>query len=73
MTFEQDGDRKFLAWAYPILKGAALFYLDVLVEEPKHGWLVTAPSNSPENAFLMPDGTPAHTCLGPTADPGACG
>jgi alpha-L-fucosidase 2 len=62
------GDRKFLAWAYPILKGAALFYLDVLVEEPKHGWLVTAPSNSPENTFLMPEGTPAHTCLGPTAD-----
>jgi alpha-L-fucosidase 2 len=62
------GDREFLAWAYPILKGAALFYLDMLVEEPKHGWLVTAPSNSPENAFLMPEGMQAHVCLGPTAD-----
>jgi alpha-L-fucosidase 2 len=62
------GDREFLARAYPAMKEAALFYLDLLVEEPKHGWLVTAPSNSPENAFLMPDGTPVHVCLGPTAD-----
>jgi alpha-L-fucosidase 2 len=62
------GDREFLAWAYPILKGSALFYLDMLIEEPKHDWLVTAPSNSPENAFVLQDGTVAHVCLGPTAD-----
>ncbi len=62
------GDRDFLAWAYPILKGSARFYLDMLIEEPRTGWLVTAPSNSPENAFLLPDGTVAHVCLGPTAD-----
>jgi alpha-L-fucosidase 2 len=62
------GDRAFLAKAYPILKGSALFYLDMLIEEPRSGWLVTAPSNSPENAFLLPDGTAAHVCLGPTAD-----
>ncbi|MGA2444389.1 MAG: glycoside hydrolase family 95 protein [Opitutaceae bacterium] len=61
-------DRSFLAWAYPIMKGSAQFYLDMLIEEPKHGWLVTAPSNSPENAFLLPDGTPCHICLGATAD-----
>ncbi|PTY07507.1 glycoside hydrolase [Opitutaceae bacterium EW11] len=62
------GDRKFLAQAYPALKGASLFYLDMLIEEPKHHWLVTAPSNSPENAYLLPDGKPGHVCLGPTAD-----
>ena len=62
------GDPGFLERAYPILKGAALFYLDMLIEEPKHGWLVTAPSNSPENAFLTPDGTAVHVCMGPTAD-----
>ena len=62
------GDREFLARAYPTLKEAALFYLDMLVVEPTHGWLVTAPSNSPENAFLMPDGTAVHVCMGPTAD-----
>lgn len=61
-------DRDFLARVYPLMRDSALFYLDMLIEEPQHGWLVTAPSNSPENAFLLPDGTPAHVCLGPTAD-----
>jgi len=61
-------DRDYLRWAYPIMKGSAQFYLDMLIEEPKHGWLVTAPSNSPENAFRMPDGKSAHVCMGPTVD-----
>jgi len=61
------GDREFLARSWPTLKGSALFYLDMLIEDPKTGWLLTAPSNSPENAFLL-DGKPAHVCLGPTAD-----
>lgn len=62
------GDRKFLASAYPILKGAAQFYLDMLIEEPTRRYLVTAPSNSPENAFVMADGARAHICLGATMD-----
>jgi alpha-L-fucosidase 2 len=45
-----SGDRDFLARAYPLMKGAAQFFLDTLVPEPKHGWLVTSPSLSPENA-----------------------
>jgi alpha-L-fucosidase 2 len=61
-------DRKFLAEAYPVLKGSAQFYLDMLIAEPVHGWLVTAPSNSPENVFQMADGTKAHICLGATMD-----
>ncbi|HUG11783.1 MAG TPA: glycoside hydrolase N-terminal domain-containing protein [Opitutaceae bacterium] len=62
------GDRAFLEWAYPIMKGSARFYLDMLIEEPSHKWLVTAPANSPENAFRMADGTVAHICLGPSFD-----
>ena len=61
-------NREFLRWAYPILKESSLFYLDNLVEEPKHKWLVTGPSNSPENPFRLPDGKVAHVCLGPTID-----
>jgi alpha-L-fucosidase 2 len=61
------GDRAFLARVYPILKGSSEFYLDMLITDPKTGHLVTAPSNSPENAFLL-GGKPAHVCLGPTAD-----
>lgn len=45
-----SGDREFLARAYPLMQGAAAFFLDTLVAEPTHGWLVTSPSISPENA-----------------------
>lgn len=61
-------DREFLRWAYPILKGCSQFYLDNLIEEPKRKWLVTGPSNSPENSFRLPDGARVHVCLGPTVD-----
>jgi alpha-L-fucosidase 2 len=59
-------DRNFLKWAYPIMKGSAQFYADMLIEEPKHHWLVIAPGNSPENSFRMADGRTAAVCMGPT-------
>jgi alpha-L-fucosidase 2 len=62
------GDKKFLARVYPVLKGSAQFYSDMLIEEPKNKWLVTAPSNSPENAFILADGKKANVCMGPTVD-----
>ncbi|HEV2861909.1 MAG TPA: glycoside hydrolase family 95 protein [Pyrinomonadaceae bacterium] len=61
-------DREFLKRAYPVMKGSALFYTDMLIEEPRNRWLVTAPSNSPENAFRLADGRTAHVCMGPTVD-----
>jgi len=61
-------DKDYLRWAYPIMKGSAEFYLDMLIAEPTHGWLVTAPSNSPENAFKLADGQVARVCMGPTMD-----
>jgi alpha-L-fucosidase 2 len=45
-----SGDKQFLSEVYPVLKGAALFYKDYLVEHPKYHWLVIAPDESPENA-----------------------
>lgn len=59
-------DKKFLEWAYPIMKGSAQFYADMLIEEPKHHYLVVAPANSPENHFYMPDGHEAAISLGTT-------
>ncbi|MEO6732133.1 MAG: glycoside hydrolase family 95 protein [Ferruginibacter sp.] len=44
------GDKKFLGAAYPVLKGAATFYVDFLVEHPTNHWLVINPDESPENA-----------------------
>jgi alpha-L-fucosidase 2 len=46
-----SGDKTYLSEIYPIMKGAATFLLDFMVEEPEHHWLVVAPSNSPENGF----------------------
>ncbi|NLG52221.1 MAG: glycoside hydrolase family 95 protein [Chloroflexi bacterium] len=63
-----SGDLDYLARAYPIMKEAALFLLDYLVEETEHGWLVTCPSASPENRFQTPDGQNAGLCAGPTMD-----
>ncbi len=45
-----SGDKEYLASVYPILKGAALFYSDFLIEHPANGWLVINPDMSPENA-----------------------
>lgn len=44
-----NGDVEYLKSVYPALKGAAQFYLDFLIEEPEHKWLVISPSLSPEN------------------------
>lgn len=44
-----SGDRDFLMEVYPILKGAAQYYADVLQKEPTNGWMVVAPCMSPEN------------------------
>ena len=38
---------------YPLMKGAAQFYYDVLIKDPKTGWLVSSPSNSPETGGLV--------------------
>lgn len=62
-------DAKYLRSVYPTLRGAAEFYLDMLVQEPKHGWLVTSPSNSPENSYIDPKtGKGLSNCMGPTMD-----
>lgn len=44
------GDKKYLASVYPVLKDAALFYADFLIEHPVYHWLVISPDMSPENA-----------------------
>jgi len=45
------GNKEFLKDYYHVLKGAALFYLDVLTEDPSGKWLVVSPSISPENSY----------------------
>ncbi len=67
------GDREFLAnRAYPIMKSAARFVLDFLIEAPEGtpaaGKLVTNPSHSPENAFIKADGTESVFTYASTID-----
>ena len=45
-----NGDTDYLASVYPIMRGACEFFFDFLTPEPRHGWLVVAPSISPENS-----------------------
>ena len=53
--------------AYPLMKGAATFCLDMLVKD-KEGFLVTSPSTSPEHKYRTPDGYTGATLYGSTAD-----
>jgi alpha-L-fucosidase 2 len=62
------GDRAFLQEYYPIMKGAAQFLLEVMVEDPKHHWLVTPFSMSPEHGDLDGEGKMAFLSPAPTMD-----
>lgn len=64
--FTQDVD--YLKEIYPVLKGSAEFFHSILIEEPAHKWLVTAPTSSPENAFLDSEGRWTYVCMGSTMD-----
>ena len=61
-------DKHFLATkGYPLMKGAAQFCLDWLVED-KDGYLITSPCTSPENVYITPSGYKGATLYGGTAD-----
>jgi alpha-L-fucosidase 2 len=60
-------DPDVLARLYPVMKEAADFFLDFLVEDPE-GRLVTCPSMSPENVFRTADGRTASVCAAPAMD-----
>jgi len=78
--YAYGGDPEYLRRIYPLLTGAASFFLDTLVEHPDKGWLVTCPSSSPENfpayrgngSYIDTDlGHPmpgTTICAGPTMD-----
>jgi alpha-L-fucosidase 2 len=58
------GDLEFLEKrAYPLMKGAATFFVDFLVKDPKTGWMISTPSNSPENGGLVAGPTMDHQII----------
>lgn len=60
------GDKEFLRDMYDTLQDAVLFFHDFLIEVD--GQLLTCPSVSPENTYILPDGTHGHVCYGATMD-----
>jgi alpha-L-fucosidase 2 len=62
--YDYGGDRAYLAEVYPLMKGAAEFFLDTLVPDDTGRFLVTSPSISPENEHAMG----AAICAGPAMD-----
>ena len=63
------GDLDFLRRYWPVIRDSARFFADLLVEDPATGYLVTAPSSSPENSYIDPaTGKKTSVCAGPTMD-----
>jgi len=62
------GDTQFLRGYYPVMKGAAQFLLEVMTLEPKHQWLVTPFSMSPEHGYLDSQGKMSFLSPSPTMD-----
>lgn len=60
------GDTEFLKDSFPIMREAAEFFLDFLIEHD--GYLVTCPSVSPENTYILPNGEKGANGIGVTMD-----
>jgi len=66
--YAYGGDKKYLRdRGWPVMKGAAEFCMDWLVDDGQ-GHLVTAPSESPELGFVLPNGQRATTSMASTMD-----
>ena len=65
--FRFTQDLVFLGRALETMKEAARFVMDYLVEGPS-GELVTCPSVSPENRYILPNGETGVLCAGPAMD-----
>lgn len=65
--YQFSRDQQFLERAYETMKEAVLFFMDFLVESPE-GYLVTCPSVSPENSYILPNGEKGALCYGPYMD-----
>lgn len=65
--YEYGLEQKFLERAFPIMKEAAEFFLDFLIEDDK-GRLVTSPSVSPENTYILDNGQRGCLCIGASMD-----
>jgi alpha-L-fucosidase 2 len=66
MHYEFTQDKEFLLEVFPIMREAALFFLDFLIED--NGYLKVCPSVSPENIYILPSGEQGAVTIGATMD-----
>ncbi len=67
--YEYTKDENFLKErAFPAIQEVVRFYSDWIIEDPRDGALISAPSTSPENRFLNKDGNMVASCLGSAMD-----
>lgn len=67
--YEFTKDEHFLKGrAFPAIQEVARFYSDWLIEDPRDGTLISAPSTSPENRYINKKGQSVATCLGSAMD-----
>lgn len=64
--YEYTRDKELLRESFPIMREAALFFIDFLVEDK--GYLKTCPSVSPENTYILPSGVQGSVTIGATMD-----
>ena len=65
--YEFTKDISFAEKYFPVIYEASLFFLDYLIED-EYGQLVTCPSTSPENTYILPNGQKSALCYGPSMD-----
>ena len=61
-------DTAYLRQVYPAMRGASLFFVDMLTRDPRTKYYVTAPTTSPENQFRMANDSVVSVCAGSTMD-----
>lgn len=61
-------DKAYLREVFPAMLEASRFFVDMLVKDPRNGYLVTAPTTSPENSYYTPKGEVVHISAGSTMD-----
>lgn len=64
--YQYTMDLEFLKESFPVMREAALFFLDYMIEDG--GYLKTCPSVSPENTFILPGGEKGANTAGVTMD-----
>jgi len=66
--YRYSQDRSYLERIYPVMQGAARFFLTTLVRDPKTQYLVNVPTTSPENSYYTPEGQEVAVAAGSTMD-----